>query len=66
MAKLLGFQLANKSGENIQGDDDDPTSLASFEIMSPTVAVKVIADLPGFLLQPIFEGDLEEPSIITS
>lgn len=65
MPKLLGFQLANKNGRNIQGDDDDPTSLASFEVMGLVTALNVISDLNGgYLLMPIYEGDIEEPSIV--
>ena len=66
MKQLLGFQLANAKGENIQGDDDDPTSLASFEIMGIDMAIQVIAQLPkGYLLMPIYDdGTIEEPTIV--
>ena len=64
MKQLLGFQLANSKGENIQGDPEDPTGLASFEVMDPMLALSVIAKHPGFLLMPIFQGDIEEPQIV--
>lgn len=64
MKQLLGFQLADARGANIQGDDDDPTGLASFEIMDVALAHSVIATLPGYLLMPIFSGDIEEPRIV--
>jgi len=64
MSKLLGFQLADKRGINIQGDSNDPTYLASFEILAPQAALKVIKYYRNFLLMPIFEGDIEEPTIL--
>ncbi|WP_262298186.1 hypothetical protein [Microvirga sesbaniae] len=65
--RMLGFQLADPSGHNIQGDDEDPLNLTSFQIMTPAYAVAAIAKLGGdsrYLLMPIFEGDIEEPSLI--
>lgn len=66
-AKLLGFQLADPSGCNIQGDDDDPLGLMSFQIMSPAYAAKAIeklGDSPRYLLMPIYEGDVEDPHVL--
>jgi hypothetical protein len=63
--KLLGYQLADSTGKNIQGSDTDPTSNASFEVMAPHVATTVMRQLSGgFLLMPIYEGDIEDPTII--
>jgi hypothetical protein len=65
--KLLGFQLADRSGHNIQGDDEDPLNLMSFQIMTPAYAVAALGKLGGdtrYLLMPIFEGDIEEPRLI--
>ena len=67
MRKLLGYQLADKDGVNIQGDDEDPTGLNSFDVMPHEVANLVMQDLgdeADILLMPIFEGDVEEPRII--
>lgn len=65
MPKFLGFQLANAKGENIQGLDDDPTNMPSFEIMAPALAARIIGQLPsGFLLAPIYEGMIENATII--
>jgi hypothetical protein len=66
-AKLLGFQLANPSGCIIQGDDDDPLALMSFQIMSPAYAVKAVEKLGDslrYLLMPIYEGDVEDPHVL--
>lgn len=70
MKKLLGFQLADLTGKNIQGDDNDPSNLPSFDIMSPERATEVMAQLgcredsrAKYLLMPIFEGCIEEPTI---
>jgi len=65
--KLVGYQLADKNGVNIQGDDEDPTGFTSFEVMSPEIAHQVMQDLgdeTDFLLMPIFDGDVEEPRIV--
>ena len=65
--QLLGFQLADPSGCNIQGDDDDPLGLMSFQIMSPAYAAKAIerlGDSPRYLLMPIYEGDVEDPRVL--
>lgn len=64
MRKLLGYQLANAGGVNIQGDDEDPTGFASFEIMSPETANAVMQDNPGYLLMPIFDDCIEEYRIV--
>ena len=68
MPKFLGFQLCNLAGANIQGDPDDPTGLASFEIMTPERAAEEMAHIGirSFLLMPIYDGDVEEPTIVPS
>lgn len=63
MKKFLGFQVANQNGENIQGDSDDPTGYASFEILSPAVAVQ-LSSTYNLLLMPIYDDMIEEYSII--
>jgi hypothetical protein len=63
MRKFLGFQVANEFGENIQGDSDDPTGYASFEVLSPDVAIK-LAEQHNLLLMPIYEDMIQEYSII--
>lgn len=65
MQKLLGFQIANWMGENIQGDDKDPTRLPSFHILNSAEAWDLMQQFGNdhqILLQPIFEGDIEEPT----
>jgi len=70
MAKLIGYQIANVSGENIQGDGVCPVDFASFEVLAPDAANAVMAklaamDLDGdYLLQPIVEGDVEDHQMI--
>ena len=70
MAKLIGYQIADKNGDNIQGDGTCPVDFASFEVLSPEAAHRVMTklsemDLDGkYLLQPIVEGDVEECEII--
>ena len=70
MAKLLGYQIADENGVNIQGDDDCPADYASFEILSPQVALTVMEDIMStdlvgrYLLMPILEGEIEEYTLI--
>src|SRR6476619_14330 len=63
---LIGFQLANMQGVNIQGNDENPTNLARSDVMTPQTAWSVIAKLPSFLLIPVFEGDVDHPSFVNS
>lgn len=66
--KLLGFQIANHEGENVQGDDG-VDEFPSFTILSVKTAVDYLnrlnanrQDHAKYLLMPIYEGDIEEPS----
>jgi hypothetical protein len=64
-ATFLGFQIADANGKNIQGDDNDPSRLPSFHIMNEFEATEVMAKFGqqySLTLQPIYEGDIEEPS----
>lgn len=67
MRKLLGFQLCDAAGKNIQGDANDPLALASFEVLHldviGNVARALSRDDGRFLFMPIFEGDIEEPTV---
>lgn len=62
--KLLGYQMADHMGENIQGDDNDPSGHPSFYVLNAAEAWRVLEDNPdhGLLLMPIYEGDVENPS----
>ena len=70
MAKLIGYQLADENGNNIQGDGTCPVDFASFEVLTLAAAGAVMAklaemDLEGkYLLQPILEDDIEDFSMI--
>lgn len=70
MAKLIGYQIANEKGENIQGDGVCPVDFASFEVLNLAAAHQVMnklseMNLDGkYLLQPIVEGDVEEYEMI--
>src|SRR3546814_6640066 len=62
---LLGFQIADANGQNIQGDDNDPSGLPSFHILNEFEATEVMANFGqqhSLTLQPIYEGDIQEPS----
>ena len=62
--KLLGYQITDHMGENIQGDDGDPSGQPSYYVLNAEEAWKVLEDNPeaNLLLMPIYEGDIEEPS----
>lgn len=62
--QLLGFQICDENGDNIQGDDHDPSGLCSFEVMTPALAAYKMADLPNYRLQPIYDSDIEEPHLV--
>lgn len=65
MSDLIGFQLTDRNGAIVTGEDNDPTNMATFEILSPAAAVQALAMLgKGFLLLPIYAGDIENPEII--
>lgn len=61
--KLLGYQIADAGGVNIQGDDADPSGEPSFRILSAAEAQAVVERHEGFLLMPIYEGDIEDPTL---
>ena len=61
---LVGYQVADEAGNNIQGDHNDPSGLTSFEIMPSNLALNTIEHMRGFSLYPIFEGDIEKPVIL--
>lgn len=62
--KLAGFQITDHTGTNIMGDGTDPTDLTtypSFSLIPPNMAAHAATKLKaGQLLQPLFEGDVEE------
>lgn len=61
---LLGFQVADAAGRNIQGDDNCPIGLPSFAIVHPADAANLAASIgKNYLLMPIFTGTIEEPEI---
>lgn len=68
--KLIGYQIANQHGDNIQGDGSCPVDFASFEVLTPECAHQVMTKLAeldldhAYLLQPIAEGDVEEYEMI--
>lgn len=61
--KLLGYQIADQFGENIQGEENDPSGFPSFHVMSAEEANAVLEKHDqNLLLMPIYEGDIEEPT----
>lgn len=62
---IIGYQLADERGQSIQGDDIDPTGLSSFEVMDRRLALAVATRYPAFHLRPVYEGDIEEPSVVS-
>lgn len=66
-AGIVGFQIATRSGENIQGDEDDPSGYPSYAILDAATARAVIAEhgkRHDLALQAIFSGEIEEPDFV--
>lgn len=63
--ELLGFQIANANGVNIQGESADPSGYPSFRILSMEEAATVVRNNQGtdLLLMPIYQGDIEDPEL---
>ncbi|MBS7671741.1 hypothetical protein [Croceicoccus gelatinilyticus] len=64
--KLIGFQVTDAKGVNIMGDGgNEIADHPSFSVIPPEAAgIAALKISPGQLLQPIFEGDIEEPGEI--
>jgi hypothetical protein len=62
----IGYQLADAEGANMQGDDNDPSGYASYDILTRERAETVIALYPdsGMQLYAIYAGDIEEPHFL--
>ena len=65
---IIGYQIANSEGENIQGDDGDPSGFASYEVLSLDIAAAVIrSNVEARLtLQPVHDHDIENPVAVTA
>lgn len=67
---LLGFQLYEPTTGNVQGDTEGRhpqlvTDYPSFAIFAPHLAARLAIQAgPAYLLQPIFDGDIEKPLIV--
>lgn len=66
--QFLGFQLVSLDERHIQGEAEDPFGIPSFAILFPNVAASIMRQLGDrkLLLMPIYEGDIEKPTMITS
>lgn len=64
---IVGFQIATRAGENIQGDDHDPSGHPSYAILDAATASAIIAahgERHDLALQVIFAGEIEEPDFV--
>jgi hypothetical protein len=63
----IGYQIADADGANMQGDDNDPSGYASYDVMTRERAETVIALYPdsGMQLYAIYPGDIEEPQFVS-
>lgn len=63
--RLLGYQIADQFGENIQGDEGDPSGEPSYRVLSMEEANAIMEDPANrdLLLMPIREGDIENPTL---
>jgi hypothetical protein len=60
----LGYQVGNAEGYSIQGDDEDPSGLADWQILSPEAVVRLRQKFPDLRFIPIYDGDIEDAQII--
>ncbi len=59
--------MARPTGENIQGDPDDPSGLPSYVILdigSAETLMRTYGTREDLALQVIFDGDVEEPLFV--
>lgn len=66
-AKLIGFQIADTNGALLTGEENDPTNMTTFEVLSPLAAIEAVKELGAmgrYLLMPIYENDIEDPEVI--
>lgn len=63
--KLLGYQFADASGQNIHGEENDPSGGPSYRILSLEEANGHMKDPANghLFLQAIYEGDIENPEL---
>lgn len=61
---FLGYQVADCTGDNIQGEPGDPSGLSRNEIMSRETADKFIENNPGFTLFPMYKGMIAKYKIV--
>lgn len=66
-ARLIGFQITDTNGVLLTGEENDPTNMTTFEVLSPLAAIEAVRELATtgrFLLMPIYENDIENPEVI--
>lgn len=62
--EVVGYQIGDEQGYSIQGEDEDPTGLASYEILAPDAAAVVRARYPTLRMAAIYADDIEEPVVL--
>lgn len=68
MPEIIGYQFATLDGVNVAGEENDPTGGNSWELIRirDKDYWQEIADQDGWILQPIYEGTVEEPEWLNS
>lgn len=63
--KVVGYQICDSTGRNIQGVANlDPTDRPAYTVFAPQRMLRIAANFPGYLWQPIFEGQIENVIIL--
>lgn len=63
--KVVGYQICDSSGKNIQGDAKlDPTSRPAYAVFAPQRMLRIAVNYPGYLWQPIFDGQIENVVVL--
>lgn len=61
--RVVGYQICDSNGRNLQGVQHlDPTNRPSYVVFSPQRMLRIAVNFPGYLWQPIFEGQI--PNVV--
>ncbi len=60
----IGYQVGDIEGYSIQGDEEDPTGLFSYQILDEETA-DFIKKKYNVSMVPIYDDDIEKPEFIT-
>lgn len=66
--RVIGYHIADNHGRTLHGDvESDCRDLAPFDVLSAAAAAEFLSMHPdcGYVLLPIYGGDIERPEIVS-